>query len=418
METLEAIERKIVDRITDDLMKIDELAVIAKDPLGYSTYLHFLVKNGRRSAETDNLVDWMNSWVNNIAVNRNFSRFVDRELTSALFAYFSLKTFRFLRIEMENESLSQLFAKYVEDHSFFDSFTFSSIILLALSDLRNEIEGFEKVLDWVRSEADKKTVFNDAKNIVFISLLYEKLGMNDELKKLADYCQLRLHENNIPSYDGLYYAYVLWKSRGLRNPEEVRQITEFSNDAIMNARKFLREASDESVSEVYGTDAEAISTGSSVSKIFLGVYLDLAVNFGRDTIVVAKEELSRKDIPIWMRLGPIVSIIILSLNAPILWFSYSLRIVRKVTIDFSTATLYTFSGVLAQFLVNASIFVSVIMLLTVSLSLLYDIVVRGFATPSIVKSNLKSRLSRFLIWEIIIPLAITALETFFGIPPS
>ena len=166
METLAIMERVVSDKIEDDLRNIQELSTIANDPLGYAVYLYFLLKNERRSVEVDNLIDWMNSWIENIIIERNVSKFVDVELASALFTHFSLRTFKRLRVQVEVKKLKQLVSEHVQDDHFFGNFTLSSIILLALSDFQHKIENYPNLLAWIQNRVAEKNIFNDAKTLL------------------------------------------------------------------------------------------------------------------------------------------------------------------------------------------------------------------------------------------------------------
>ena len=89
MNTIESIERKLKELINRDL-EIEFEEEKLRDSLIYSIYLFFLLRNKVESDAIDNLIDWMNYWINEILNKKNFSRFVDREFTSALFGYYSL----------------------------------------------------------------------------------------------------------------------------------------------------------------------------------------------------------------------------------------------------------------------------------------------------------------------------------------
>lgn len=417
MEPLAIRERAVSDKIEDDLRKIEELSTIANDPLGYAVYLYFLLKNERRSVELDNLIDWMNSWIENIIIGRNFSKFVDVELTSAFFAHFSLRTFKRLRVQVEVKKLKKLVSEHVQDDHFFGNFTLSSIIVLALSDFQREIENYPNLLAWIQNQVAEKHVFNDAKNIVVTSILFERLDSKVYLKRIVDYCYERMLENTIPSYDELYYAHVLWKFKDLRDrKEDIQRIREFTASSINNAKKLVeKEVLDESIEEVYGVDIQRVTSKINVSKIWLAVFLDLLIDFTEGTIRVSKEELTRKDVPFWIRSGSLISAIIFLLNIPVLWIGFQWNIIRRVSIDLSKLTWHSARPILSQFSINTFFFLLVAFLLTTSVSLFWDVVFKASGNPEIIKSNLRMRLSKYLIYEIIIPLALGLLEALFGI---
>ncbi|MCS7365263.1 MAG: hypothetical protein NDF54_07505, partial [archaeon GB-1867-035] len=89
MNAINDVERKLRELINRDLeVSFEEERL--RDPLIYSVYLFFLLKNKVESYAIDNLIDWMNYWIDEVLNKKNFSKFVDREFTSALFGYYSL----------------------------------------------------------------------------------------------------------------------------------------------------------------------------------------------------------------------------------------------------------------------------------------------------------------------------------------
>jgi len=405
MATHEMIEQLITNRIEDDLRKKDDFA---GDPFGYSIYLFFLLKNGIRSPEIENLADWMNFWVDNIINQKNLTRFVDREFTSAVFAYYSLKKFRRLRTKVQLENIKQLTSMYAEGNRFFDSFTFSVIILLATLEMKDNIENHSDVMRWIKNEVDHEIVFNDAKNLVLASIFFEELGSEDYLRRIVDYCWKRLVENSIPSYDELFFAWVLWKFRRLREEKDLPRIREFTDTTLRNAGKFLKEPVDESIKEVYGSDIKIKQIGFGLSKISLGVYFDIFNDFIQRTVRVAKEELSRKDVPPWIRSSSLIASILLFADVSIVWASFQLGVIKKVSFDTANITWYSFQLAATQYLFNAGIFLTVVILGVVSISLLWDTGYKGYIDPKIVKDNLKQRLKNRILDTLLIFLAILA----------
>lgn len=416
MEPLDVMERLVSDKIGDDLRKIEELSIIANDPLGYAVYLYFLLKNERRSVVIDNLIDWMNSWVENIIIERNFSRFVDVEVASAFFAFFSLRTFGRLTVQVEVKKLTQLASEHVQDDRFFGAFTLSSIMVLALSDFQRETENYSNLLTLIQNQATEKHVVNDAKNIVVTSILFERLQSEVYLRRIVDYCYDRMLENTIPSHDELYYAYVLWKFKDLRGrKEDIQRIRKFTMTSINNAKKLIeKEVVDESVEEFYGTDLQRVTSRVNVSKIWLGIFLDLLIDFSKGTIRVSKEELTRKDVPFWIRSGSLISAIIFLINIPVLWIGFQWNIIRRAPIDLSMLTLNSAIPLLSQFFINSFFFFLVVFLSVTSASLFWDVVFESSGNPEVIKRNLKMRLSKHLIYEIIVPLSLGLLGALFG----
>jgi hypothetical protein len=411
METFKVAEWTISNKIERDLQEVQELAVISKDPMGYAIYLYFLLKNKRRSVEVDNLIDWMNSWVENILIQRNFGKFIDIELASSLFAHFSLRSFRRLRVDVKTENLKQLVSEYIEDGHFFNNFTLSSIIALALADFKDDIEEYSNLLAWIEKQVDERNIFNDAKNMVFASILFKKVGFKEHIKRVFDYCYERLLKNNIPYHDELYYAYVLWKFRSLREKkEDLQKIREFTSESLENAKRVILKV-DRSLEEIYGVNTQKVASKISASKIYLGVFIDLLNDFSQGTITVSKEELARKDISLWISLGSLFSALIFSLGVAITWLAFQLN----TLIDFSMLIAHPFWMGAAKFAINGLIFVFVVFLFTTSVSLFWDVVFKRIGHSQLIKDNLASRLKKHVLWKIIVPLLLGFLKMFFGI---
>jgi hypothetical protein len=411
METHEMVEQMITDRIEEELKRKEDFS---RDPLGYSLYSFFLLKNGIRTPEVENLTDWMNSWVDDIINQRKISRFVDRDFSSALFSYYCLRKFRRLKKKVQLASFDQLLSSYVESNRFFDSFTFSAIILIGMLDMKDEIDNYSNVINRLKNDVERETVFNDAKNLVFASIFFEQLGSGDYLKRIVDFCWKKLMDNSIPIYDELYFAWVLWKFRKLREERDLPKIREFTDSTITNGRKFLhKEPRDESIEEIYGSDIKTNRIGFNLSKIALGVFLDILKDYLQRTVRVTREEMARKDIPVWIRSSSLIASILLVSEIPILWASFGFGLVRRATLNTSNLTWQSFWPAGAQYLINASIFLIVMGFAVISVSLLWDTVYKGYTDAKIVKNNLIKRLTnRFFDFFVIL---LTIAAAIFGL---
>lgn len=252
-----------------------------RDPLGESIYIFFLLKNGVKSPALDNLIDWMNSWVDVIINQRKFSRFIDREVTSALFGYYSLKINRMLRIEVDENKLNELLSSNITDNYYFGNFTYSTLILLSLADQKFKITSFNRILKQIKDSIEDRTIINDAKNLVFVSLLLEKLKEQSSLSKLIDNCIRKVSENDIRFDDRVYYAWVLWNYRKMRE-KDFPMISNFVENTLKNTLSMLEEEVDESIKEMYGTEVNV-----SFSKILLATCLDLLISFNKAKIEIS-----------------------------------------------------------------------------------------------------------------------------------
>jgi hypothetical protein len=254
------------------------------DPLGDSLYLFFLTRNKIESRAVDTLIDWMNSWIDTILNQRKFSRFVDREITSALLAYYTLKNIARLRTEVSIDKLVTLLSEFVTDESFFNNFTYSALILLSLVEQRNKFPMFNKVFEWIRRNIRREAFFNDGKNLVFTSLLLHMTKAEDDLKGLVRTCFEKAVKNLVRFDDRIYYAWVLWNNRRIMEERNLPKIITFTKDTLENVTKmFDVEELDEFVMEMYGYDTEP----EKFSKILLGTTLDLLISFNASRIMLS-----------------------------------------------------------------------------------------------------------------------------------
>lgn len=407
MTAHEVIAQRITTKIEYDLKKTEDFE---RDPLGNSFYLFFALKNGLRSSEIEYLIDWMNLWVDSVINQRKFTRFVDKEFTSAVFSYFSLKKFRRLRAKVKSEGLEELVSKHVKDDRFFRSFTLSAIVLIALSDMKDEIESYSRVLKWIESEVENGAAFKDAKNLVLASILFEMQGAEVYLKRIVEFCWRKLSDNDIPYSDELFYAWVLWTYRNRLEKKELPTIRNFSDTTIENASRLLEEEPQNAfIIEHYGSDIKAPMRDFNLSKIYLGIYLDLLTDFTKKTIRVAREEWQRKDISPWIRMSSLISGILLFSDVSITWLSFQFKLVNKIPISEIT------SNSLPQFLINLFLFLSVVIIGLVAISMLWDTGYKGIVDTKTVNNNLKHRLSNRVVDGIIIALVlIPLLSSMFG----
>jgi hypothetical protein len=285
MSSLAIMEEKIRSIIDKEVEASFGLGMERReDPLGDSIYLYFLMRNRIESRAVDALIDWMNSWIDIILNQRKFSRFVDREVTSAILGYYVLKNIARLRTEVNIDKLVALLSKFVIDESFFNNFTYSTLILFSLVDQRNKVPMFNKVFEWVRRNIRREALFNDGKNLVFASLLLDAINAQDELKRLVRACFERVEKNMIRFDNRVYYAWVLWNNRKIMEERDFGKVINFTKDALENVtRMFGMEESDESVIEIYGYNTEP----EKFSKILLGTTLDLLISFNTSRVMLS-----------------------------------------------------------------------------------------------------------------------------------
>jgi len=269
------IESKIKKYIEKELYQIN-FVERPRDPLGLSIYLFFLLKNKVSSPAVDNIIDWMNSWIDLIINQEKFSRFVDREITSALLGYYTLKTNKMLRVSIDESKLVKLLSLSTSNNLYFDNLTYTILILLSLTDKRSNIPSFNRILQRIKDTIKEGTIINDAKNLVFSSILLEKLKDKDSLHELVNICYKKISEKDIRFDDRIYYSWVIWNYRKLLE-EHFPSIRDFVEATLTNALTLLEEEeADESIKEMYGNEVRF-----GVSRILLAILFDLIVEFNK-----------------------------------------------------------------------------------------------------------------------------------------
>lgn len=281
LSNLVEMEDKIKSYIEKEILQVN-LLERPRDPLGLSIYTFFLLKNKIITPALDNIIDWLNSWIDFIINKEKISRFVDREVTSAIFGYYALKINGLLKTEINKDKLIKLLSSSVSDNFYFGNMTYSILILFSLADRRYDVPSFDRVLEKIKDSIEERTIVNDAKNIVFASMLLEKLKDKSSLSKLVEICLRKTSEINVRFDDRIYYAWVLWNYRKMKE-ENLPFIRDFVENTLGNTLHLLEEEEvDEFVKEIYGKE-----TKIGVSKILLAISLDLLIDFNRYEIDIS-----------------------------------------------------------------------------------------------------------------------------------
>jgi hypothetical protein len=364
---------------------------ISDDPIGLTTLLFFLLNNRLESPAVDCMIAQTDAWVDEKLNQQSFTRFLDRELVSAVFGLYVLMNFKRLRVKVETETLERLLSQNMEDRHFFHNYTYSAIIALSIIDQKISIS--QELKDWINQRFENEVVFNDAKKLVFTAMLFHKTNQKKELLKLVENCHHKLLEGTIPYYDRIYYAWVAWEYRELLPKEAIAQMTQSVSACLENFFGELREKElNRDAKEIYGKNVQ----GHGASRIALGVYIDLSTDFTRDTVLVSKEELART--PILTRIGSLAGSAILAVDVLLLYLAMIYGLVGRISIELLTQKPFTFVTVL---IVDIIIMSAVVFMAAASLSLVWDTAVKGYANNHLILNNLRTRVKQW-IKEIII----------------
>ncbi len=275
MVDLQYLEQQILSHSINDIKYNYE-----KDPLGCSLYLYFFLKNNRYDSVIDNLVDWMNTWIDKIIIKKELTRFVDREITSSLMAYKALYDASKLQKSITKTDLNMFLSKYIVNNKFFSDFSFSTVILFSLSDMREDLEFWESPLNSIKEEMKLSFTFNDSKNLVFTSMLFNSLNDTNVLEYITNVAIDRLKKNEYPPSDAIYYAWTLWHNREFSKQTDYSTIINFVEITVNSIfMEFSDKLVDESILEQFGRKST-----SNVSRLMTSLTLDLLISFNQERI--------------------------------------------------------------------------------------------------------------------------------------
>jgi len=385
MQSLERAKNETINT-ADRMLNMD----LSEDPIGMTALLFFFLDNGLESPAVDCTVAQTNAWINEKINKQKFSRFLDRELVSAVFGNYVLSTFRRLSAQVKKETLDKVLAEHFESDHFFN-YTYSVMIALSVSD--KEVSFYGKLMDWINKTFEKESVFNDAKKLVFSAMLFDKTHDAKRLRELVESCSRKLSEGVIPYYDRIYYAWIVWNYRQFLPKQTTSNLTQLVVSTLENfIRQWREEESDKAAKSIYGQD----QLDHGPSKIALGVYVDLSSDLTKNAIVVSKDELAKT--PILTRIGSLVSVGAIFFDIWLVYVALSYGFIAKITIPSQTVEL---GDVVLVAFKDVVTMLAVVLIGTASLSLFWDSAVKGYANNSLNVSNIKTRVKQW-IKEIII----------------
>lgn len=271
LEEIEDIVRRNVE--------VDIRENYGQDPLGDSIYLYFVLSKRLSSPSIDNLIDWSNNWIDEILVKKKATRFFDRDITSAVFNHYVLKLAGRLKVSIDTDTLGNVLQPNIKDDYYFGNPTYTALILMATQDFRDRIESYEAVLSNLERALERRAFLSDAKNIVFSSMLFNRLDKTNLVRHLLKHCLGMISRDNIRFDDRVYYAWTLWDFRKLM-PQAMMTIRDFTEKTLDDFSKVLKGVVvEEAVSDFYGQDVH-----SRVSKIALALCLDLVIDYNSKKI--------------------------------------------------------------------------------------------------------------------------------------
>jgi hypothetical protein len=274
------LERQYLQMIEEDLASVHHLQT---DPLSTSVYLFFIARNKIQTTYIDNLIDWANTWVKAILSDGRLTKFVDRDITSALLDYYSLRQLNRLRVEVEPSGIESVLQKFFSHNRFFESITHTCLILISLINHKGEINSYESCLDEVIKAIKEPEILNDPKNMVFAALLLELNSELEQLRGLCSYALSAMENPDVQFSDKIYFTWLLWTYRDFIDKGHAARIRTFTAEVVEGLKWTLSQPITSEVDAVYGVDH-----GTKISKVQMSISLDLICAFNREPNMLEK----------------------------------------------------------------------------------------------------------------------------------
>lgn len=116
---------------------------------------------------------------------------------------------------------------------------------------------------------------------MFLSLLFEKIGLRDRIESMINTCIEKVRRNDIQFSDRVYYVWVLWKYGKYVEGREWPSIVGFAKNTLENLSMLIDETVvNEEIIEVYGPDVKRMG----ISKILLATALDFTIDFNKSLV--------------------------------------------------------------------------------------------------------------------------------------
>ncbi len=357
------------------------------DSIGLTSLLFFSLKNKLESPAIDDIILQTNTWIDE-KINRNsFSRFIDRELVSAIFGHYALNTQKKLKVLVKPEKIDQTLSQHFEDNHFFHNYTFS--VMVALSTYEQIYSFNQELANWISRKFEGETVFNDAKKLVFTALFFDATNRKKELQLLVQHCFSKLSNDSINYFDKIYYAWVAWQYKEFLSKDSLVQNRQLVTSCLENFYRNLSATETErATNELLGQPG----FNSKASLIALGVYIDLSSSFVKQTIVVSKDELSQTSA--LFRVGSLLSVGLLIISGYLLYSGLTNGIIAKIPIDqwnLNPMSLLTIS------VIDIAFMLAIVLLASAASSLFWDTAIKGYGNNKLIIGNMKKRVKDSIV---------------------
>lgn len=369
--------------ITKDL----ETREFFKDAFGFSNSLLFLLENEFEDTSLDNLVDWMNSYVKEVIVDKRITRSADTEITSALLGRYILAKHNRLRTHVNAEQINDILEGHIDDHGlcFKQNITYTVCLTLSLFGEKAAITDWAKMRKALALQYEKKNLHCDPKNLCYYALLLEMEQDDKCLTELTKWVADLLMKNGSNSHDKPYYLWLAWRYRKRIR----RQFGAIKNSMSVSIQNFLARLEIEE-------DLQ--------SRIIRSIYFDMTNGFFGRTILISYDEFHAPNV--FARIGGFsVAFMILAGAIVAIYYSLKFGLFSYANLSLIPAGgFWVFVGGCLKFVSAILCLVLLIYLLWMALNFLWEVGLRNRYQPKEVLQILKQRSKIFFKPAIIIAL--------------
>lgn len=376
-QTIQILRKHIIE----DLQTTD----YNRDPFGYCNYLLFLLENNFEHDCLDNLVDWMNTFVREVIVEKKISRSADNEITTAIFGHYILEKHKRLHTEIAVEQINDVLEGYIDDKGLYfkQNITYTICLAISLFNERSRIYDWEKMRNALCEEYKENNLQRDPKNLCYYNLLLEIENRKKKLHEFSKWVADILIKNETSTRDKPYYLWIAWRNRCYIKKE----FKIIKNKITTSLDNFLINIQTEEEPQ---------------SKIIKSLYYDIAKNFGGRTILISLDEYREPNF--FARIGGLFTGLILIIFAVItLYFSQKTNLLPYAIFKFiSTKDLKIFLWSSVKFLMSIVLLSIELFIVFVGCNILWEVCVKNRYIKHEVVTILKPRSSKFFKWILLV----------------
>jgi len=347
-------------------------------PLSYAVYLRVLLENDIHTQREAELIAWAKTFASNIIQSQDLTRYVDEEVTAALYLNRVLEDFRQHATPISGETLNSFAAQFYDSRCcFFDNLAYSAATLWALSTAPQKALFFPDAIAWIEARADQ--TFLNPVTLLFVTRLFQELSLETAVKEIAARAKdALLQDGSLPMYDRIYLCDVTWTFRRLLDTDDALAIRDLMNTTLGSAEVTIQEVDSHSI-------------------MYLATLLGLAFRFSRELRSLEREALEKKysSSMVTFRFGGVLqSLIPLALG----WWAFEvLRTHGFMELDTYTLD-YGFRPLITRILIASFAATILCNLPLLSGTLLYNITCLGLQSDRLVYEKMWAVLRPFNKW--------------------